>query len=600
MSGWRDFENFLMLSKNSHMKKIVKIILLCCILFSQNTIHAYGWDWEIDSFESNIVIQEDSSIIVTEKAVADFSREEHHGYLAIIPIRYKNQYGHDFALRFKVLEIKDENGTAWPYEEIHEGDNVQLKIGDPVKYLNKPSTFIISYKIERAITQFDDHKELYWNVTGNEGEVQIENATSTITLPNKVKTSDLRAKCYTGKTGSSEEACSIAINGNTIKIAATRTLNPLEGLTIVVGFPKDAVANPGFSQEAIWFLADNWGYILPVLTFGIFYYIWLKRGRDPKINRNTIVPMYTPPDNLRPSEIGAIIDERVDIRDITSSIIDFAVRGYLEIIEKKEKKFFIITTEYEFKKLKDFSNDSNLESYEKQILEGIFDNSDHIKLSDLKNKFYEYLPKIRNKIYEIIVKKSYFPASPEKTRQNYLILGIIIIAGSFLTMSFLSVYLPLSFIFGSLLSGGIIIAFSKFMPAKTKKGVEVYYKILGLEEFINTAEKDRMKFQEKENIFEKLLPYAMALGVAEKWTKAFEGLYINPPNWYKSSDTSFHSHFSSVNLYTRLNRLSTNMSSTFVSSPRSSGSGSSASRGGSGFSGGFSGGGFGGGSRGAW
>ena len=146
---------------------------------------------------------------------------------------------------------------------------------------------------------------------------------------------------------------------------------------------------------------------------------------------------------------------------------------------------------------------------------------------------------------------------------------------------------------GVVISAILIMIFGRYMPAKTKKGAETYIKILGLKEYINTAEKDRLKFQEKENIFEKLLPYAMTLGIADKWTKAFEGIYKTPPSWYQSNNPNFLNNFSTLYFFNSLNGLSSSMESAFQSSPRSSGSGFSSG-------GGFSGGGGGGGGGSGW
>ena len=152
----------------------------------------------------------------------------------------------------------------------------------------------------------------------------------------------------------------------------------------------------------------------------------------------------------------------------------------------------------------------------------------------------------------------------------------------------------ISLFFGLLISSLIIMGFSVIMPKKTQRGVDTYIHILGLEEFIKTAETDRLKFYEKENIFEKILPYAIALGLADKWAKACEGLTSEPPSWYTGASWN---HFSTHNLLYSLNRFNHNLGSTLSSAPRSS-----ASHGSSGFSsgGGFSGGGFGGGGGGSW
>ncbi|MBU0668276.1 DUF2207 domain-containing protein, partial [Patescibacteria group bacterium] len=307
---------------------------------------------------------------------------------------------------------------------------------------------------------------------------------------------------------------------------------------------------------------------------------------------------YEAPKGLSPAEAGTIIDEKVDMRDISSTIIDMAVRGYIKIIETKKKKFLGNDIYYEFEKLKDFTDDPSLHDHEKKTLKAIFGESNKKTLNDLKNKFYRDLPEIRKAIYGQMVTDKYFPLSPDTVRNSYLTTGILLlffpifILGFFIDTGFVAI--PLA----SMASGAIILAFSKFMPAKTAKGVEMYFSVLGLEEFISTAEADRIKFQEKENIFMKLLPYAMALNIADKWSKAFEGLN-KVPDWYQSSDPDFSANFSAYYFINRLNSMSQQMNTVFTSAPRSRSSHGSWS-GGSGFSGGFSGGGFGGGGGGSW
>ena len=515
-----------------------------------------------------------------------------------IPISYKDNFGNNLNLRVKILSIQNEQGVPWKYEESRDGEYLRLKIGDPNIYLNKPTTYVITYEVERAILFLDDHDEIYWTATGTESEVPTLKATATVTFPETVKKDDLKAICYTGSFGSTKQDCTYNIANNTITYKANGELSAREGLTIAAKLPKKNIEPPSTIQEILWFLIDNWGYGLPFFMFGILFYLWHSRGRDPATNRDTIMPIYKAPEGLSPAEAGALIDENVDMRDISSTIIDLAVRGYLKIIETKNKVLFFNKTDYTFEKLTDYHIDTSLKKHEKHILDAIFNGGNKRDLSDLKNEFYRDLPRVREAIYKETVNKKYFTNSPEKTRDLYKTLGFVMIAGSIFGIGFFVMYSLLSVAIGLAISGVIVLIFSQFMPAKTKKGVEMYYQVKGLEEFIKTAEKDRLQFQEKENIFEKLLPYAMAFYIAEKWSKAFEGIMKTPPNWYQSSDPSFLTGFSTYHFLHNLNNLSSSMNTTFQSSPRGSSSG--AWSGGSGFSGGFSGGGFGGGGVGRW
>jgi uncharacterized membrane protein len=104
-----------------------------------------------------------------------------------------------------------------------------------------------------------------------------------------------------------------------------------------------------------------------------------------------------------------------------------------------------------------------------------------------------------------------------------------------------------------LISGILFLIFSPFMPKRNKKGAETYWQILGFKEYINKAEKHRAQFYEKENIFEKYLPYAIIFGSTKKWAKAFERIYKNPPSWYEGN---FGTTFSALSFADSINHYS--------------------------------------------
>ena len=560
------------------------LVSILIAVLSANSALAQGFEnWEISSFHSGIQVNADSTLIITEQIVADFTNEAHHGIFRAIPIKYKDEFGNKMTIRFKLISVTDEDGNDWWQETTYEGDNVKIKTGDPDRYLSWPVTFNIKYEVNLLdkITQFEDHDEIYWNVTGHEWPVPILQTSATVHLPKGIPQAEVDTICFAGYLGTTAQNCRSNIEKNRANFS-TGTLNFAEGLTIAVSIPKGFIVEPTLSQKIIWFLQDNWGLALPIITFLVLYFLWFTRGKDPQTNRDTVMPRYKPPKNMTPSELGTLIDERADMRDITSAIVDLAIRGYLKISEK--------SSDFTFIKLKDYKGDNTLKQHEKTIMKAIFNGIDKRKLSELTNKFYRDLPQIKKDIYKQLKDDGLFPSNPENVRNFYYTIG-----GGILFALF---FLPLAMFFsiatnvGIAASAIIILIFARYMPAKTKKGVDAFYEAKGLEEYIDTAEKDRIKFQEKENIFEELLPFAMTLGIADKWTKAFEGIYKNASSWYEGSGDG---QFSTGYFLGRINRMTNKMNTTFTSAPRS------ASSGGSGFSsGGFSGGGFGGGGGGSW
>ncbi len=578
------------------MKKF-SLLIFFAVFFATTAVASASWNFP--SIDQTIEIQESGKIRVTETIIADFTQDAHRGIYREIPVHYKDEFGNPFNLRFKLISVTDENGNPQPIDSQGRdlfADDYYLRIGDAEVWLNDKETYVITYEIERAINYFDDHDELYWNVFSY-WEVPVLNSTATVILPEDVDTSKMQTECFTGYYGGTESTCDAEIiNGHTFKYTGKQIFEPGDGFTIVAGWPKGLVKKPSILKIILWAFLDNWALMIPIFVFIFIFLKWWYTGRDPK-TRDTIFPRYQPPEGLNATEVGTIIDERLDMRDITTVVIDYAVKGYIKIREFTSKKgFFTDQKDYELIKLKSYDQAPELKPMEKKILDDMFDGKEKIKISELKYKFYKKLPDIKKETYKGLVKDGYFVRNPENVRTTYYTIGGILIGSVVFAGGLIAVFAGWMGVVAIIASGIIFVAFAGAMPRKTLKGANTYIEIRGLEEYIRTAERDRIKFQEQENLlFEKLLPYAMALNLADKWADAFKDIYKKGPDWFESDDMS---GFNTNYLVNRLTNFNTHATTAMAASPKSSGS--SSWSGGSGFSGGFSGGGFGGGGGGGW
>lgn len=565
------------------MKKILLALFIFGAVFWFSSMPALAYGWEINQFDADINIYEDSSILVTEKIQVYFDYEK-HGIYRDIPVKYENKYGDNFKLRLDVISVEDENGNPYEYELMKTDFNKyqRIKIGSPSYTIIGQHTYIITYRVERALNYFDTWDELYWNVTGTEWEVPILNATATVHLPADI-THDYKTKCFTGYYGSVYENCySNIIDNRTVEFSSN------DYLTIVLGWPKNIVAPPSLSQGILWYLTDNYIILLPVLVFIFFLWWWNKRGRDPK-GKGVIIAQFDPPEKMSPAEVGYLHKQRFDTDFLSAIVVDLAVRGYLKIKEEEKKGWIFDNKEYTFSKLKD---DSGLSGFEKEVFNNIFTGTkNEVKLSALKQKFYKNIPDIKQRIMNRVKDKGYFIQHPNSVKWTYISIAILVFC-----LSWGGWILGAMFFLAIMLSSLIIFGFAFIMPKRTKQGVLAYEHSEGFELFIKTAEQYRLKWQEKENMFEKYLPYAMVYGLVEKWTNAFEDIMKQQPDWYESSQPFSVTHFGYA-----MNDLSSGLIKTMTSTPAPQGS-SGASGGFSGFSsgGGFSGGGFGGGGGGSW
>jgi len=559
---------------------------------------------KINNFSTIIKINADASLDISEKIDYDFGTNSKHGIFRDIPILYQARGG-NFNLRISDIGVKDENGYVYPFSESFAGNDISIKIGDANKLVSGKKTYIINYKIRRAINYFDFYDELYWNVTGNGWPVTIDNSEATVILPTGVAEEQMQKKCFADNLGENHLCLNdkYILKDNLVQsVVFTQNfpLAPGQGLTIVTGFPKGIVSTPSVIESYSEILKDNWIIVLPIITFFVMYYLWYTRGRDPK-GRGTIIAQYGPPDNLMPSEVGTIIDEKVDDKDVSADIISLAVNGYLKITAIENKMGIFGTGDYYLEKLKE---GNILQDFNKKLMEGLFRSGGKVKLPELNNNFYNDLGAIKDKIYQSTVAKGYFPENPQSVRSKYLLTGAAFIFISLFLSLFAEIFFGASGSYRSesLISSAIIILiFSFIMPAKTKKGVDAKEYILGFKEYMSVAEKDRINFhnapEKNPERFEKLLPYAIALGVEKEWAKQFEGIYNQSPSWYSDSSGA---RFNSLVLANSLSNFSAVSNRSLSSLPPSSSHGGAAG-GSSGFgSGGFSGGGFGGGGGGSW
>lgn len=579
------------------MRKLLLLLLTPFLLIVMHPVRASAsiQDFVIHNFSADYYLtnqDKQGSLHIIEKIDLTFN-DYNHGILRAIPKSYNGN-----SLRLKVNSVMYGNGQSVYYTTYSENNNTVLKIGDPNTTITGPQSYEIDYTLQNVIGFYADHDELYWDINGDDWQQQFETVSVRLHLPENLKPNG-PSFCYGGAYGVTEENCTITTADGDLT-AKTKGLEGYETLTIVVGFEK------GYFQPGTWYerVKENARGIsllvgIPLFFGGLAFRHWRKNGRDPK-GKGTIVPEYEAPDGLTPIEIGTIMDFKTDSSDVTATIIDLAVRGYIKIIEEKKKRIgrdkLLYTLEVVDKDL------TKTNAYEAKLIRELFgfvEVGKQVKLEDLKNKFYRTAEAIRKDVGKNLTSAGYFAKDPRKASALISIAGVLFVA---------------VFSFGGAIGGaasaGLLLAalpcliFGVLMPSRTLKGVLAKEKVLGLKLYLETAEKDRIKMLQSPdatyapeheapkktvNLFEKLLPYAMVLGVEKKWAEQFRDIYQTPPNWYSGNWSTFNTALLVSNISGSM-ATATNVA---FSAPRSSG--------GSGFGGGgFSGGGGGGGGGGGW
>jgi len=573
--------------------------------------------WTIDSFVARIEIQRDGTLLITETIHVDFGTLVKHGIFRDIPIEYSipGDDKHNRIYGFEVVSVTDASARAWKYTQSRKGADVELKIGDANVIVSGKQSYQITYRVTGALNAFADHDELYWNVNGAKWPVLSFGTYATVSLEGGGLE---RARCFEGPTGSTT-TCPALVGGDSAKVdfGPTEPLSPGEQMTIVVSIRKGAVAEPtvrlvdkpknAFEQYfAFTPLTMIGAAIVFMLGLLFFAYNWWRNGRDraytsvyyltndptehtrPLFHRDQVVVEYTPPDVLRPAEMGVLLDERADTKDVSATIVDLAVRGYLTI-EELDKSWVFGKKDWKLTKKKE---PDDLQPYEQTIFKGLFEGGGgEVNVSDLKNEYHTSLTVAEAQLYHNAVSHGWFAKAPDAARTSATGAAVVVsIAGA-------AAGYGLGRFFGAALIGvpivaigALMLATSRLMAKRTAKGSEALRRVLGFRLYMTTAETRRQEFNEKANIFAEYLPYAIVFGCVDKWAHVFRDIDTQAATagWYYGAAA-----FAAPDFSRSMETFASGVSHVIASTPGSSG--------GSGFGGGgFSGGGGGGGGGGSW
>ncbi len=577
----------------------------------------------IHDYDVHIEITDDGAIVVRETIDYDFGSVARHGIYRDVPVRfdYPERADTDRVYRLEVLGVRTSPGAPDQYVVEDVTTNgigyERIKIGDPDRTITGEHTYVITYRVEGALNGFDDHDELVWNAVGTEWLVTIDGVDVVVESPAPIP----RVLCTQGPFGSNLPCDAAEVEGATARFAQAQ-LFPFNGLTVSIEIPPGAVPVPPPILEERWTIEAAFtvnavtggvaGGLFLVLV-GLFGARFWRVARDrryrgsavdqahggddadvevtPLLDGPTETPVeFVPPDDLRPGQIGTLVDFRANPLDVTATIVDLAVRKYLTIEEVPIESRWL---KQDWRLTRTKKSDTSLLAYERLLLEGLFRSGDEVELSDLKNKFAARMRQVRDALVDDAMERKWFRSRPDHAGTPYVwIGGVIAVVGAFVTWLLAGMTHAALLGLPVIAFGLLVIAASTFAPARTAKGSAVLRRVHGFRRFIEESEKERARLAERKQLFSEYLPYAIVFGATEQWARAFAGLDGEPldtSSWYRSTTPFEYGSFSHA-----IGGMTVATAGTLSSTPAST-SGSS------GFSGGgSSGGGGGGGGGGSW
>lgn len=622
------------------------VVLASCVLAACSAASAAGGTSErILSYHSDVVVHEDGWLTVTETINVRSARKQiKRGIYRDFPTVYPGKFLTREVRPFKVLRVlRDGKREAYHIED--KGDYVRLYVGRKTVVLS-PGVYIYTlvYRTGRQMRFFDDHDELYWNVTGNFWNFPIDKVTASVTLPRGVPPREVGHEAYTGKAGAKGRDFRSSLAAGEVRFIATRSLQATEGLTIVVTFPKGFVKEPPRGERFSMLIRDNQHVVVGLagllVVFVYYLVLWTKVGRDPAAG--TIIPLFEPPDGLSPAAVRFIRRMGFDKNCFTVAVVDMAVKGFTRIDDHDG--------DYTLVRLKEDEN-GELSEDEKQARKKLVGGSisveqkNHSKfqaaikaqkkslssayekklfISNLKfaiigaaiSAFFVLLATLSGRgearlaltfivvwlafwsfgVYALVQAVIASWRSAKGKAAFTTLFAIPFVAGEIVALGFLAHQggvLMLMVVVGMLLLNGV---FFRLLKAPTVRGRKVMDRIDGFGMYLGTAEQDRLNFatprEKTPELFEEYLPYAMALDVANEWAEQFsevlgsaaaaEGRGGYTPSWYHGAAyASLAGGFASS-----FGSSFSGALSSASTSPSSSGSGGGGSSGGGGGGGG--------------
>ena len=571
-----------------YWKSRMERLWLACLFLAPLLASA---DERMLSFHSDILVRSDGVLEVTETIrIRAEGKQIKRSIFRDYPTEYKNRFGNDVSVKYEPLTVM-RNDRLEEFRAEKFGNGIRTYFGRSDRLLESGEhTYLYRYNAGRMLGFFDDHDELYWNVISDDSVFPIDRVSANVSFNFEVPEDSIELYAYTGAFGSAGQDYTATIDDvGRPAFATTRMLDAYEGMAISVAWPKGLVGEPGYMQKTIWELADNLNLLIALagLMAMLAYYIpvWRNFGKDPE--PGVIMTRYEPPEGFSPASLRYIEQMHYDDTSLTAAVVSLAVKGYLRINEAND--------EHSLLRVNPGDNPPPLAIGERELHDALFDKGDIVILN---HEYHELLGGARA-AHERSLRREY---KNRYFRTNGLLNLPALLIGVVASLIALRVASgPTSSVIATIVLMVIfLVVFAIIMRRPTGIGRRLLDEVGGFREYMEIAEKDEMNLRNPPDktplLFEKYLPFALAMGVEQQWAERFTKVFANlrgsidagyQPAWYNGS-------WNSLDLSSITGHISSGLGSAISSSATPPGSSSGSS------GGGFSGGGGGGGGVGGW
>ncbi len=555
------------------------------VLAAAATLAAFAEE-RITGFDADITVHTDGSMSVTERIeVVAEQRQIKRGIYRDFPTRYKDRQGRDYVVDFDVISVRRDNVDE-PYHTRDQANGVRVYIGDKDVFLEPGHyRYELSYRTDRQLGHFGDRDELYWNVTGNGWAFPIEQASATVRLPEGISGLMLEWSAYTGRQSQRGRDYDVSAHERGLPVfRTTRRLAPGEGLTIAVGWPAGFVERPGRAQRMGYLLRDNAiavvGVVALLVLLAYYLVVWDRFGRDPAAG--VVIPRFEPPRGLSPAAVRYIRRMGFDHKGFAAAVINMAVKGYFDI-DEDVKEFTL--------RRRDDADPSRLSPGERKLANRLLGAGNVLTLRKQNHRLISGAVDALKRYFDAEYHTVYFRRNsglllPGIMWAILVVIGVALLSGSLSPPVIFStawvamwsaavffMWMRRQFVMAIIFTVieivaiatamfdlisprimvlllalvGVNLLFYYLLRAPTRLGRRTMDEIEGFRRYLEVAEENRLNVlnppERTPELFERYLPYALALGVDQQWSDKFAGVLARAarepegyrPRWYRGS-----------------------------------------------------------------
>ena len=506
--------------RSAHQRRVLAalaaMLLVAAVTLLAWAPSAEAKTWRINAMDVTLDVQESGDVLVSEDVT--FAFEGPFSYVArVIPTDALEGIEDVQVLQDgKPLPRGTEPGS---YDVFTEGDDLVVQLA--FNLADTSETWTIRYLARAAVAYYDEADELVWHVFDADTPVPIDLVRVTVRLPGAVPTKDLEWAVDTSLNVQS----TVSGPAPSSVVFEAKDLFPYTKYWIAVGFPKGVVQFTWTARRLAAAVVPKAGFLLPIGAFLWMLLVWFRRGRDDPA---AVFAKYAtePPSDLSPAAVGALLDERVDSRELFATLADLARRGYLELPQSQTDR-----SSWQVRKLRSVEGLKGLDEF---VADRLFaGGDDRVKSPMLQNRLAEINAQFDDAVFADVVRRGLMAESPQTARRYW--------KGRAATLGFvlfvLTVMLAIAGVggwgyvaLGSVLSVAVVFGFARVMPQRTREGAQEQRRWEAFRNYLD----DLAGFQDlavAQETFERYLPYAIALGVEKRWVLRFHGLLVSVPHW---------------------------------------------------------------------